>query len=169
MRYYRNPDALNKDEVVKTLKQLLANTYLLYIQTQGAHWNVIGSDFPQLHTLFQTQYTALSLATDLIAEHIRTYGGVAVASASEFLTWCSKDFQEIQFTKFDGDSQHLLQALIDQHQATIEVASHLGDITAGAIHTQNLAADRIAAHEKDVWMLTSTLNKAATRRNPYYY
>lgn len=169
MRYYRNP-AANKDEIVHLLQQLLANTYLLYIQTQGAHWNVIGNDFPQLHTLFQTQYTELTLATDLIAEHIRTYGALAPASAGEFLELTT--FEESQFAKPGSsavDSAFLLQMLIDQHQATIAVATQLGNATANALHTQNLAADRIAAHEKAVWMLSSTLNKSSRRRNPYYY
>jgi starvation-inducible DNA-binding protein len=171
MRYHRNP-AANKDEIVQLLKQLLANTYLLYIQTQGAHWNVIGNDFPQLHTLFQTQYTELTLATDLLAEHIRTYGAVAPASAGEFLELAT--FEENLFTKqaYGGqaDSKFLLQMLIDQHRATIEVATQLGAITGNALHTQNLAADRIEAHEKAVWMLESTLNRGSShRRNPYWY
>jgi len=162
MRYRRNP-AENKDEIVQTLKQLLASTYLLYIQTQGAHWNIMGSDFPQLHTLFQTQYTELSLATDLIAEHIRTYGAIAPASAGEFLELTN--FEESQFIKLAPggklNSHYLLRMLIEQHQRLIELATHLGEITAGAIHTQNLAADRIAAHEKAVWMLESTLKQPA--------
>lgn len=171
MRYYRNP-AANKDEIVQLLKKLLANTYLLYIQTQGAHWNVIGNDFPQLHTLFQTQYAELTLATDLLAEHIRTYGAVAPASAGEFLELAT--FEETQFTKlaFGGkvDSNFLISMLVDQHRATIELATQLGNITASALHTQNLAADRIEAHEKVVWMLESTLNRSSShRRNPYWY
>lgn len=169
MRYYlRNPDTSNHDEIVATLKRLLADTYLLYIQTQGAHWNVVGSDFPQLHTLFQTQYTELTAAVDLLAEHIRTYGAVAPASAAEFVELAS--FEELRFdtSSWSGsgralDGNSLISALINQHQATIAVATHLGEITSGAIHTQNLAADRIEAHEKAVWMLTATLNRTAKR------
>lgn len=170
MRYYRNP-ASNSGEIIQLLKQLLSNTYLLYIQTQGAHWNVVGSDFPQLHTLFETQYQELVLAADLLAEHIRTYGEAAPASAGEFLKLAT--FEEKEFTNMSDvtrkDSQFLIHMLIEQHQATVEVATQLGNITSNALHTQNLAADRIEAHEKAIWMLGSSLKTAARRRNPYWY
>lgn len=168
MFYYRHNPADKKAEIVETLQKLLANTYLLYIQTQGAHWNIMGSDFPQLHTLFQTQYTELALAVDLIAEHIRTYGGIAPGSAAEFVELAT--FKEGRFV--DGawagsgmslDSQSLLSMLISQHQETIELAHKLGEMTVDAIHTQNLAADRIAAHEKAAWMLSATAGQKARR------
>lgn len=170
MRYYRNPSA-DKNKVIELLQQLLANTYLLYIQTQGAHWNITGNDFPQLHTLFQTQYTELQLAVDIIAEHIRTYGAPAPGSAFDFIKLAT--FKEATFISdlaYEGNvgSEFLLQTLVDQHNATIEVATHLGEITANAIHTQNLAADRIDAHEKAVWMLSTTLQGSPVRRNPYW-
>lgn len=167
MGYSRNPGRTDKRVVANKLKQLLANTYLLYIQTQGAHWNVIGSNFPQLHTLFQTQYEELSAAIDVIAEHIRTYGEMSPGSATEFKYLAT--FEEVPFS--DGNSlssDALLDLLIEQHRATMEVAADLGDLTANAIHTQDLAANRIDAHEKAIWMLTSTRNKTTNKNKRYY-
>ena len=167
MFYRRNP-AAQHDEIVTTLKQLLANTYLLYIQTQGAHWNVLGSDFPQLHTLFQTQYTELALAIDLIAEHIRTYDAIAPGSAAEFMELAT--FEEGRFAPGNWagagmqlDKQSLLAMLLSQHKETAKLAQKLGQISADAIHTQNLAADRIEAHEKAAWMISATMNQSAKR------
>lgn len=34
------------------LKTLLADTYTLYLKTQGYHWNVEGPHFQQLHIQF---------------------------------------------------------------------------------------------------------------------
>ena len=162
--YYRNPLSLdNHDGIVELLKTLLSNTYLLYIQTQGAHWNVVGRDFPQLHELFQEQYEELAKAIDVLAEHIRTYDSFAPGSAKEFTQLAT--FQETAFSGLDTladerggvDAGYLLEMLIDQHQACVDVANQLGKITTDAIHTQNLAADRIAAHEKAIWMLSTTV------------
>jgi len=152
--YRRNPT-----DVIGLLKQLLSNTYLLYIQTQGAHWNIVGNDFPQLHTLFQTQYGELVLAVDLIAEHIRTYQAAAPGSATEFLRDAA--FQDLDYTHAARlDAQALITQLVAGHRACAGIATQLGNITAQELHTQNLAADRIAAHNKAIWMLESTLGNA---------
>lgn len=161
MNYRYNPD----NEIVSSLKRLLADTYLLYIETQGAHWNIVGPEFPQLHALFEAQYTELSLANDLLAEHIRTYGASAPASAREFLSLTS--IQEIAFTETStdhSDATFILESLIGSHEACVKTAEYLGEITGEALHTQNLAADRIEAHNKAIWMLQATLDKRAPKR-----
>lgn len=53
------------DDVVERLKQLLANSYTLYLKTQNYHWNVRGPMFTTLHTLFEQQYTELALRGSL--------------------------------------------------------------------------------------------------------
>lgn len=164
---YRYNPVVKREEVIFTLKQLLANTYLLYIQTQGAHWNITGSDFPQLHTLFQTQYTELALAVDLLAEHIRTYDAVAPGSAAEFIELATIEegqFSEEGINVIPADSRSLLSMLISHHRATAQLANKLGQLSVDAIHTQNLAADRISAHEKAIWMLSTTVSNL----NKYY-
>ena len=56
------------------LARLLADTYTLYLKTHNFHWNVTGPMFNTLHLMFETQYTELALAVDLIAERIRALG-----------------------------------------------------------------------------------------------
>ena len=74
------------DQGAKTaaaLGRLLADSYLIYVKTQGFHWNVIGSQFEPLHDLFQRQYTELAKAIDETAERIRALGVKAPGSFSE--------------------------------------------------------------------------------------
>jgi len=66
------------------LSRLLADTYTLYLKTHNFHWNVTGPQFSALHTMFETQYTELALAVDLIAERIRALGEPAPGSYSAF-------------------------------------------------------------------------------------
>ena len=65
--------------VVKALASVLADTYALAVKTHGAHWNVTGTGFFQLHDAFGVQYDALFTAADDLAERIRALGEAAPA------------------------------------------------------------------------------------------
>ena len=60
--------------ITTNLKEVLADSYILYLKTQNYHWNVTGHHFKSLHLMFEEQYKDLFLAVDLIAERIRALG-----------------------------------------------------------------------------------------------
>ena len=60
--------------ITEGLSRLLADSYTIYLKTHNYHWNVTGPMFQTLHLMFETQYTELALAVDLIAERIRSLG-----------------------------------------------------------------------------------------------
>lgn len=155
-RYRYNPD---EQSVKGLLKKLLAETYLLYIQTQGAHWNVIGGSFPQLHTLFQTQYEELSTAVDLIAEQIRIFHSLAPATAAEFISLAG--FQESPPSE---RADALVDALIEANKKVNETASALADAARENLDIQELAIQRMKAHGKAIWMLRSTRGHSSALR-----
>src|SRR5229473_3205526 len=80
--YYNDQAA--RQQIAASLSKLLADTYTLYLKTQGFHWNVTGPRFHDLHKLFEEQYNELADANDEIAERIRALGAKAPASYSEF-------------------------------------------------------------------------------------
>ncbi|MEQ9125633.1 MAG: DNA starvation/stationary phase protection protein, partial [Alphaproteobacteria bacterium] len=71
-------------ELAQRLSEALADTYILYLQTQGAHWNVVGPTFYGVHNLTETQYEDLAVAIDEIAERIRAIGHISPSSFGEF-------------------------------------------------------------------------------------
>jgi len=73
----------HRESVAAGLKQLLADSYTLYLQTHNFHWNVTGPRFRELHLLFEEQYTELATAVDDIAERIRTLGAAAPGTYSK--------------------------------------------------------------------------------------
>ena len=73
-----------RTETAAALGRLLADSYIIYLKTQGFHWNVVGPQFEPLHELFQEQYTELAKAIDEIAERIRALDVKAPGSFSEF-------------------------------------------------------------------------------------
>src|ERR671915_2531682 len=74
----------DRENIAKGLSKLLADTYTLYLKTHNYHWNVTGPMFNTLHLMFETQYTELALAVDLIAERIRALGFPAPGSYRAF-------------------------------------------------------------------------------------
>jgi starvation-inducible DNA-binding protein len=80
----RHQRARPRAAIAEGLSRLLADTYTLYLTTHNFHWNVTGPMFSSLHAMFQTQYTELWNAVDLIAERIRALGARAPGSYGQF-------------------------------------------------------------------------------------
>jgi starvation-inducible DNA-binding protein len=71
----------SRDELVELLNARLADTFDLYSQVKQAHWNVKGSDFIQLHELYDTVAEPLIEYVDTIAERATALGGLALGTA----------------------------------------------------------------------------------------
>src|SRR3569833_2426672 len=74
----------DRKAIAQGLSRLLADSYTLYLQTHNFHWNVSGLMFQTLHLMFETQYTELALAVDLIAGRGRAVGYPAPGSYSAY-------------------------------------------------------------------------------------
>lgn len=142
--------------VVKALNHVLADTYALAVKTHGAHWNVTGSGFFQLHAAFGEQYDALFEAADNLAERIRALGETAPAGISTLAKLASID---------DLGSDHgghaLAKALRDDHRALSKSCSKALGIAdkAGDEATVDMLVGRIEAHDKTAWMLEAYATK----------
>lgn len=130
---------------IDKLKKVQASTYLILIKTHGNHWNIEGPNFKQLHDLFQAQYEELFLAVDEISERLRALKVEALYSPEDFL--------EISNIK-KGKG---LEDLINSHELLIKDLYELKNLCEEDPGTQDLAISRIKAHEKQAWMLRSSL------------
>ena len=145
---------MSNNLVAESLKKVLASSYILSLKTQNYHWNVKGPHFKQLHDLFGEQYNELNTAIDDIAERIRALGINAPANYSTY-----QSLSEITDGKEDQDSVSMVKDLandqkkiVDDLNIAIEVAQKAGDES-----TTDLAIGRITAHEKNRWMLESSI------------
>jgi starvation-inducible DNA-binding protein len=143
-----------RKQIAEGLAALLADTTILYLKTQGYHWNVVGPTFPTLHLMFEEQYVELRDAMDVIAERIRALGGMAPGSYAELARLASVPDEE----GIPGPEE-MVRRLVDAHQLVVRTARPLVAKTeeAGDVATADLITQRIAAHEKTAWMLGSTL------------
>ncbi|HXZ56955.1 MAG TPA: DNA starvation/stationary phase protection protein Dps [Gaiellaceae bacterium] len=70
-----------RQELVALLNARLADTFDLYSQLKQAHWNVKGSDFIQLHLLYDQVAESVLEHVDEIAERATALGGLALGTA----------------------------------------------------------------------------------------
>jgi starvation-inducible DNA-binding protein len=64
-------------ELIELLQARLSDSLDLEAQTKQAHWNVRGTDFFQLHELFDRVHDSVEELVDLLAERLTTLGGIA--------------------------------------------------------------------------------------------
>ncbi|BAU50132.1 ferritin [Sulfurifustis variabilis] len=142
--------------IAEGLSRLLADTYTLYLKTHNFHWNVTGPMFQTLHLLFETEYTELATAVDLIAERIRALGSPAPGTYAEFARLSSiKEAQGVP------KAEDMIRELVQGQEAVVRTARAVIPLAEGA-HDQpsaDLLTQRMQVHEKNAWMLRSLLEK----------
>lgn len=144
----------DREDIAKGLSKLLADTYTLYLKTHNFHWNVTGPMFQTLHLMFETQYTELALAVDLIAERIRSIGVYAPGTYKQFSALSS-------IKEDDGipKAQDMIRLLVEGQESVVRTARSLYPVVEKANDeaTADLLTQRIQLHEKTAWMLRSLL------------
>jgi starvation-inducible DNA-binding protein len=140
--------------VSESLKTVLANSYALYLKTQNYHWNVTGQNFKTLHDLFEEQYTDLATAIDEIAERIRSLGEKAPGTFSAY-----DKLSNIQSGNENADAKTMVQDLAESQNIMIQSLNESLKVaqTADDEVTIGLLIDRMTVHEKNTWMLNSSL------------
>jgi starvation-inducible DNA-binding protein len=149
-------DADTRQEIADGLSRLLADTYTLYLKTHYFHWNVTGPMFQTLHLMFETQYTELALAVDLIAERIRALGFTAPGSYTEYAKLSS-----IPETTSVPKATEMIKLLVEGQEAVCRTARSIFPIAEKASDepTADLLTQRLQLHEKTAWMLRSLLDQ----------
>jgi starvation-inducible DNA-binding protein len=147
-------DEATRKDIAAGLSRLLADTYTLYLQTHNFHWNVTGPMFSTLHLMFETQYTELALAVDLVAERIRSLGFPAPATYSEYAKLSS-----IKETTGVPKAEEMIKLLVEGQEAVVRTARSIFPVVDEAHDepTADLLTQRMQLHEKNAWMLRSLL------------
>ena len=145
----------DRKKIAEGLSRLLADTYTLYLQTHNFHWNVTGPMFQTLHLMFETQYTELALAVDLIAERIRALGFPAPGTYAEFA-----ELSSIKEERGVPSAEKMIEILVQGQEAIVRTARSIFEVVDAAHDepTADLLTQRMQIHEKTAWMLRSLLS-----------
>ncbi len=112
--------------------------------------------FQTLHLMFETQYTELALAVDLIAERIRALGFPAPGTYSDYARLSS-----ISETTGVPKAQEMIRLLVEGQEAVVRTARSIFPAVEGVNDepTADLLTQRMQIHEKNAWMLRSLLEE----------
>jgi starvation-inducible DNA-binding protein len=102
----------NRSGLVEILNQQLANVSDLYSQTKQAHWNVRGSEFYQLHKLFDDLAEPLEEHIDTIAERAVTLGGFALGTVR-----CAANSSELDEFPLEPGAMEYVRELAKRYAA----------------------------------------------------
>lgn len=149
----RNDNA--QKALVDNLNGLLADYFALYFKTKSFHWHVAGSNFRDLHLLFDEQATEIFALTDVIAERVRKNGAATLTSVGAISA--RSRIKDQDGTKLDSGA--MLRELRDDNAALITALRETKQAatTAGDNATEGLIDDWTDQAERRVWFLTQTI------------
>jgi starvation-inducible DNA-binding protein len=141
------------DKFVNQLKIAFASQYAFAIKAQNFHWNVEGSDFYQLHNMFEDIYNEVYGTIDAFAENIRKIKSYTPASLYRFSALSAVD-DEVEIL----DPQAMVAELLRDAEKMQEIMKVLfvEAETLGHHGLSNFLADRQDAFAKHAWFLRST-------------
>lgn len=148
----------NRRRLVDLLNARLADVTDLYTQTKQAHWNVKGSDFIQLHELYDEFFDELTPMADTIAERATTLGGealgtVRMAAAASTLP----EFPSDAYGSMDS-----VEALADRYAVVAKALRSAADEAERLedMDTNDLFIEASRTVDKQLWFLEAHLQKA---------
>ena len=149
-------DAEKSKALAEKLNLLLANYSIFYQNTRGAHWNIKGEKFFELHLKFEELYNDLILKIDEVAERILTLGYAP--------THCFSDYQrmsQIKESQQVDDGLLSVKDILSSFKVVIALQREILNLSAdaGDEGTNALMSDYIRAQEKLVWMYSAFLNR----------
>lgn len=141
------------DDLIKSLKVLVADVVTFYFMAHGYHWNVEGPDFSQYHGLFSDIYEDAYGSIDPIAENIRKLDDYAPFSLKKFNELTTVTFKDVEPTP-----KAMAKALLSANEAVIKT---LNDTFKKAVKADeqgiaNFLSERIDMHQKWAWQLRAS-------------
>lgn len=140
------------DLMVEALNVLLANYQVHYQKLRNYHWNVVGSDFFDIHEQFEIQYNEARENIDEIAERIRVFGRRPMSTLQGYL-----DFSDIKETLTELSSQDMVNDILNDYQILLEKMVAVVDVAIdnGDLGTEDIIKTYIKSLEKYHWMMTA--------------
>jgi starvation-inducible DNA-binding protein len=163
------------EKLYKLISDVQANLFLLFHKTWVFHWNVVGPDFQQLHTLFGGQYETMFEEIDRISEHMRYLNVRPIGTLSRIVevSTIGEGSNSVEFDEMGQKvvtpgkpvvkADEMVKRLLHDNLVLLEL---LGAVSEEAdvqkqYATENLVQDLMESHGKFVWMLRSFVDKTS--------
>src|SRR5271170_8083173 len=156
---HETPTDLSRErvaEITTELRQLLADTFALYLKTKNFHWHMTGRHFRDYHLLLDEHAEQIFAMTDDIAERARKIGGTTLRSIGDVSKHqrLTDNNQETvatsdMLTELRADNRELTRLLRSLH----EVCDQHHDVA-----TASLIENWIDETERRTWFLSEIVS-----------
>ena len=142
------------EKLYKLISDVQANLFVLFHKTWVFHWNVVGPDFQQLHTLFGEQYNTMFEEIDTLTEHMRYLGMKPVSTLTRVV-----EVSQISEADSSIGAMEMVSQLRDDNKKLIEMLTVISEESDDQKQyaTSNLVQSLSETHGKFVWQLRSIL------------
>jgi starvation-inducible DNA-binding protein len=142
------------ETLFKSLSDAQASLFVLFQKTWIYHWNVVGPDFQQLHTLFGEQYNEMFEEIDTLTEHMRYLGMKPVSTLTRAV-----EVSQISEADSSIGAMEMVSQLRDDNEKICELFTNISEEADDQKQyaTSNLVQSLCETHGKFVWMLRSIL------------
>ena len=144
------------ETLFKQLSDVQASLFVLFQKTWIYHWDVVGPDFQQLHTLFGGQYETMFEEIDTLTEHMRYLDMKPVSTLTRVV-----EVSEIKEAVSSINADGMVSDLLDSNKKLIEMLTAVSEEADNQKQyaTANLVQSIMETHGKFVWMLRSFTEK----------
>jgi starvation-inducible DNA-binding protein len=143
-------------EITASLKQLLADVFVLYLKTKNFHWHMSGAHFRDYHLLLDEHSDQIFAMTDDIAERARKIGGTTLRSIGDV----TKHQRLADNNEENVSPKEMLAELSDDNlqltkflRATHAICDEHNDVA-----TASLIENWIDETERRTWFLSETVS-----------
>ena len=145
------------DELKQAMKVAFASEYAFALKSQNFHWNVEGSDFYELHLLFERIYNEVYESIDPFAENIRKLNSYTPASFRRFSMLTEVDDELVILPP-----GAMVSELLEDSDKMVKLIKMVYDVAERESEhgLSNFLAERMDAHRKHSWMLRATLKNS---------
>jgi starvation-inducible DNA-binding protein len=142
------------ETLFKSLSDAQASLFVLFQKTWIYHWNVVGPDFQQLHTLFGGQYETMFEEIDTLTEHMRYLGMKPVSTLTRVV-----EVSQISEADSSIGAMEMVSQLRDDNKKICELFTNISEEADDQKQyaTSNLVQSLSETHGKFVWQLRSIL------------
>ena len=145
------------EKLFKLLSDGQASLFVLFQKTWIYHWDVVGPDFHQLHTVFGEQYNEMFGEIDTLTEHMR-YLGMKPVSTLTRITEVTQ-IEQASNSAQDINAMEMVRQLRDDNKKIVEIFTDISEEAdkQRQFATSNLVQTIMETHGKFHWMLRSFL------------
>ncbi len=144
------------NKLIDELNQLLSDFHVYYQNTRGAHWNIKGPRFFELHAKFEELYTEALTNIDEIAERILTIGGRPDHTLGTYL-----EKSKIESVKDESNDEALVKMIVSNLTTLVAQENKVKELAVESDdnETEDMMIGLVNAQEKTKWMFNSWLGK----------